>query len=94
LPIELDIPTWKIFPWNSIQTTADLLALRTRQLQRRDENIEKTRFHLQRMKKEEKDLWDKDHQMRPITIETDHIILLHNTQRQKNVFSNRKFRYR
>jgi hypothetical protein len=31
LPIELDIPIWKIFPWGSVQTIADFLVLRTRQ---------------------------------------------------------------
>jgi hypothetical protein len=36
--------------------TADFLALRTRQLQRRDKDIKKARLHLQRMKKEKKDL--------------------------------------
>jgi hypothetical protein len=32
--------------------------------------------------------------MRPITIKTGYIVLLHDTQRQKDISSNRKFRYR
>ena len=32
--------------------------------------------------------------MRLTTIETGHMVLFHDTQRQKNVSSNRKFRYR
>ena len=34
LPIELEIPTWRILPWNEVHSTADLLAMRARQLQR------------------------------------------------------------
>jgi hypothetical protein len=32
--------------------------------------------------------------MRPITIEAGHMVLFHDTQRQKDISSNRKFRYR
>lgn len=30
LPIELEIPTWRILPWDNVHTTSDLLAMRAR----------------------------------------------------------------
>lgn len=47
LPIELDISTWRILPWAEVHTTADLLEMRARQLQRRDENMEEATLLLQ-----------------------------------------------
>ena len=43
LPIELDVPTWQILDWNSVKTTADLLAMQARQLQRRNEDLEEAK---------------------------------------------------
>jgi hypothetical protein len=94
LPIELDIPTWRILPWNSIQTTEDLLAMRARQLLRREDDLEEARLHLQRMREQGKDLWDAEHVMQPTVIEAGHFVLVHDTQREKDVSSNRKLKYR
>ena len=49
LPIELEFPTWEILPWKDVHTTADLLALRARQLERRDEDLEEAVLHLHSM---------------------------------------------
>ena len=43
---ELEIPTWQILPWNEVHSTADILAVRTRQLQRRDDDLEEATLHL------------------------------------------------
>ena len=40
LPIELDVPTWQTLLWNTVRTRSELLAMRGRQIERRDENIE------------------------------------------------------
>ena len=50
--IELEIPTWRILSWSKVHSTADLLAMRARQLQRRDEDLEEATLHLQRMRLE------------------------------------------
>jgi hypothetical protein len=31
LPIELKVPTWRIFPWDEVHDTAELLTMRARQ---------------------------------------------------------------
>ena len=53
--IELEISTWQILPWSKFHSTADLLAMRVRQLQRWDKDLEKAIFHLQRMRLEGKE---------------------------------------
>jgi hypothetical protein len=40
LPIELNFPTWRILDWDTVRTTSKLLALRTQQIQRRDEDLQ------------------------------------------------------
>ncbi len=46
LPIELDMSTWRILPWNDVFDTAGFLAFRARQIQQRDENLKKIIFYL------------------------------------------------
>jgi hypothetical protein len=46
LPIKLEIPIWRIFLWDEVYDTAKLLAMRARQIQRKDEDIEKVKFYL------------------------------------------------
>ena len=58
LPIELEVPTWRILPWSEVHTTAELLAMRARQLQRREEDLEEAVHHLQRMRMEGKEEFD------------------------------------
>lgn len=64
LLIKLEIPTWRILPWNDVHTTSDLLAMRARQLQRRDEDLEEAVPHLQRMRLEKKERYDGKHGIR------------------------------
>jgi len=68
--------------------------MRARQLLRRDEDLEEARLHLQRMREQGKDLWDAEHTMQPTVIEAGHFVLVHDTQREKDVSSNRKLKYR
>lgn len=36
IPIKLEFSTWRILPWDKVHTTADLLALKARQLEKKD----------------------------------------------------------
>jgi hypothetical protein len=40
LPIELKFQTWRILEWDKVRDRAELLALRTRQVLGRDEDLE------------------------------------------------------
>lgn len=69
LPIELEIPTWRILPWGSVTNTAELLAMRARQLQRRDEDLMEARDHLQRMRERGKEEFEERKNIRLSNIE-------------------------
>ena len=58
LPIELEITSWNALNWEDVRTTADLLTLRAKQLERRDEDLEGVTARLQRMR--EKSAENKD----------------------------------
>lgn len=62
--IELEIPTWKILPWDKLHTTSNLMAMRTHQLQRRDDDFEEAVHYLQRMRLERKGRYDEKHDIR------------------------------
>lgn len=85
LPIELEIPTWRILPWDEVHSTADLLAMRARQLQRRDDDLEEATLHLQRMRLEGKERHDLKYGIRDEELAVGSIVLLHDTTREKDM---------
>ena len=50
LLIEIEYSIWHIMNWNKIRSTEDLLSMRVKQLQRKNEDFEKAALHLKRMK--------------------------------------------
>lgn len=80
LPIELEIPTWQILPWKEVRTTAELLALRARQLSRRDEDLEEVRYYLERKRKANQDPYGENHRIRDKEIAVEDLVLLHDTR--------------
>ena len=58
LLIEIKYSTWHIMNWNKIRSTENLLTMRIKQLQRRNENLKKVALHLKRMNKQNKKLFD------------------------------------
>ena len=80
LPIELDVPTWQVLPWGNVRTTGELLALRARQLERRDEDLEEAALHLRRMREADKDVWDDNRRVHASPILEGDLVLLHDTK--------------
>ena len=93
LPIELEIPTWRILPWSEVHSTADLLAMRARQLQRRDEDLEEATLHLQRMRLEGKERHDLKYGIREEELAIGSIVLLHDTRREKDMSRKLAFKW-
>ena len=61
--------------WNKIRSIEDLLAMRVKQFQRKDEDFEKAALHLKRMREQSKKLFDDKHQLRKIFLSADDLML-------------------
>ncbi len=94
LLIELEISIWRIFSWQEIHIIEDLLIMRARQLQRRDENMNEVRNLLKRMRKQDKKYFDSKHFTTNKDINKNDLVLLHDTQHENDRNINRKFKYR
>src|SRR5271156_2276166 len=79
LPVELKFRTWRILEWEKVRDRAELLALRTRQLMGRDEDLEEVRLRKQRKRMEGKDSFDRTHQIRHIEIKEGDLVLRHDS---------------
>lgn len=85
LRIELEIPTWQILHWNEVPSTSNLLAMRARQLQRRDQNLEGAILHLQRICLKGKERHNPKHGIREEKLAIERIVLLHDTRRKNDM---------
>ncbi len=93
LLIELEISTWRILPWDIVHSTADLLAIRARQLQHRDENLEEATLHLQCMRLEEKERHDLKHSILQEKLAIGSTVLLYDTRREKDMSLKLSFKW-
>ena len=95
LPIELDIPTWRVLPWDEVHDTKDLLALRARQIQRRDEDLEEAVAHLERRRMAGKEDFDDRHRIRAEKdiVEGD-LVLLYDSAHAADMSTAKKLRFR
>ena len=77
LPIELEIPTWSVMNWDEVRTQADLVAMRARVLERREEDLEEARCHLRRMREANKERYNLVNRVRDGRVKTRMLVLLH-----------------
>ena len=59
---------WRILEWEKVRDRAELQALRTRQLQGLDEDLEEVRLRKQRKRTESKEYFDQTQQIRSTEI--------------------------
>ena len=77
LLIEIEYSIWHIMNWNKIRSTEDLLTMRVKQFQKRNEDLEEAALHLKRMREQNKELFDDKHQLRKIFLNADDLMLRH-----------------
>jgi hypothetical protein len=94
LSIELKISIWRILSWQEVHIIEDLLTMRARQLQRRNENMNEARNLLERMRKQKKEYFDSKHFATNKDINKNDLVLLHDTQHENDRSINRKLKYR
>jgi len=93
LPIELDVPTWQTLPWNTVRERPDLISMRARQIERRDEDIEEAMAHLQRMRIQGKEQYDRMRDLTKDPPKKEDLVLLHNSKLNTSYSAKLKFRW-
>ena len=78
---------------SKVHSTANLLAIRARQLQRRDEDLKEVTLHLQRIRLEGKEPHDLKHSIRKEELAAGRIVLLHDTRREKDMSRKLAFKW-
>lgn len=91
--LSLGVPTWNVLPWEEVRDTADLLAVHARQLERREEDLEQARLHLQRVRESNKDYFDGNHRLRAEDFNVGDLVLLHNTKLDKDMSHKLAFKW-
>ncbi len=94
LSIELKIFIWRILFWQKIHIIEDLLTMRARQLQRRNENMNEAKDLLKRMRKQKKKYFDSKHFTTNKNINKNDLVLLHDIQHENDRNINRKLKYK
>jgi hypothetical protein len=94
LPIELEVPTWATLPWETVRTTEELLAMRARQIDRRDQDIQESVYRLHRMRFNNKEYFDDHHTLRQDPLKTGDPVLEHNTVGDEDMSRQNTLRFR
>ncbi|RDW56805.1 hypothetical protein BP5796_12872 [Coleophoma crateriformis] len=94
LPIELEIPTWRILDWDSVKTTSDLLAMRANQITRRDDDLVEAARRLQRRRTTAEDWWEAHKRTRAKKIPQGALVLLFDQTKDIDMSKKNKLRYR
>jgi hypothetical protein len=92
--IELKIFIWRILSWQEIHIIEDLLTMRARQLQRRNENMNEAKHLLKRMRKQNKKYFDSKHLLTDKDINKNDLVLFHDIQHENDRNINRKLKYK
>jgi hypothetical protein len=80
VPVELDAVSWHVANWRYPMTTTELLAARTRQLARRDDDLEYAAKSFEDSRLKMKEYFDRTHPLRPRRIQVGDLVLLYETQ--------------
>ena len=94
LPIELRYPTWRILDFQHINDTSDLLAVRARQFQRRNADLEEATAKLRRSRLDNGIQFDERRRTRDTPLEQGGLVLLHDAVREVDMSKRRKLNYR
>ncbi|KAJ5289394.1 uncharacterized protein N7443_009647 [Penicillium atrosanguineum] len=94
LPVELEIPTWSTLPWETVQDRSSLIAMRARQIERREKDIEEAILRMNRLKENNAGYFDDHHRTRDASLKKDDYVLLHDSQRSSDMTSIQKLRFR
>lgn len=94
LAIELAVPTYATLPFEQVSNTEDLIALRARQFEKRDDDVTEALSHLQRMREESAEYFDENNQIRHEPLQIDDYVLLWDSSIDTSYARRHKFAFR
>ena len=94
LPIDLEVPTWASLPWETVETRAELIAMRARQINQRDQDISEAMLRLNRLREQNKEYLDAHKNLRTGPLQEKDMVLLHDTRLEDDLTSKNKLRFR
>lgn len=80
LPVETRFPTWRTLGWDEVHDRAELLEMRTRQIEMRDEDMEESRLRKERSRKKGQEYFDAHHQIRKEPIREGDFVLAYDVK--------------
>ncbi|KAL3700490.1 hypothetical protein R1sor_018512 [Riccia sorocarpa] len=91
MPVEELIPTWSVLPWMDNLTREELLDLRIRQLEQRNEDVKQVLERLKTARLKNKNTFDRKHRLRPRPIEEGDWALVYDNSLDNQHSALRKF---
>ncbi|OJD10440.1 hypothetical protein ACJ73_09791, partial [Blastomyces percursus] len=79
--------------WQTVQSRADLVYMRIRQLEKRDEDLEEAAYHLRREREKNRDLFDETKRLVREPLQIGDLVLLHDTKIEKSYSVKLNFRW-
>ena len=94
LPIELRYPTWNVLEWDQVRDEANLVVMRARALQRREEDLDEARLFLRRMRERNKEYFDGRRVIRREELNVGDRVLLWNRQAEIDMSTKLKMAFK
>jgi hypothetical protein len=94
LPYETRYPVWRLMDWEKTRTREELLTLRARQLQLRDEDMEEIILRKRRFREQGKEAFDAKSRLRLKSIKKGDIVLVYHSKRAIDITSDNKLNFR
>ena len=91
MPVEQSILSWVALPWANEMSREDLLALRIRQLQRRDEDVQIATERMKQCRLRNKERFDKTHRLRPRKLQEGDWVIVYDSSLDNQHSTSRKF---
>ncbi|KAL3687181.1 hypothetical protein R1sor_013490 [Riccia sorocarpa] len=89
--VENEVPTWATLPWEDGLDRESVLALRIRQLERREKDIQEAQRKLEAAQLGNKERFDKTHRLRPQPIQPGDWVLVYDSSLENQHSTVRKF---
>ncbi|KAL3686249.1 hypothetical protein R1sor_004271 [Riccia sorocarpa] len=89
--VEEQVPTWSVLPWADNLTREELLELRIRQLEQRDEDVWTALERLKEARLSNKDRFDKRHRLRPKPVDEGDWVLVYDSSLDNQHSALKKF---